>query len=123
MDGTGKCTISAGGDGVCMAIYEIDTADRTILDRCEGLGSGYNNFEFDDPEFGLCSAYIADKNSIDQSVVPVDWYKAYVLLGCEFNRFPHAYIDQVRRLRTCIDSDAERSRREWQLVEMIRNGS
>jgi hypothetical protein len=121
VDGTGKCTISEGGEGVCLAIYEIESAERTILDRCEGLGSGYNHFQFDDPEFGVCSAYIADEGSIDHSLMPVDWYKEYVLLGCEFNRFPRHYIDTVRRLRTCSDSDADRSRLEWQLVEEIRN--
>ena len=76
-----------------------------------------------DPSFGECVTYVADKSSIDESLTPVDWYKEYVLLGCEFNRFPDDYVERIRNAPCSEDSDEQRSRIEWGLVEKIRNGT
>jgi hypothetical protein len=119
VDGTGKCTISEDGDGVYVAVYEIATAEEVILDRCEGLGSGYNSLTLEVPGFGWCKSYIADEGAIDESLVPTDWYREYVLLGCEFNQFPEDYIARVRKVECCQDPDPQRSRKEWELVESI----
>jgi len=120
-DGTGKCTISRNGKGVYLAIFEIDLADKIKLDRCEGLGYGYNNLMFNDSIFGECVTYVADKSSIDESLTPVDWYKEYVLLGCQFNQFPNDYVERIRNVPSSEDSDEQRSRIEWGLVEKIRD--
>jgi len=122
-DGTGKCTISRNGDGIYLAIFEIDNSERVELDRCEGLGCGYNNLTIDDPNFGVCTAYIADERSVDESLIPVDWYKEFVILGCEYNRFPHDYVEWVRNTQSCEDSDKQRRQTEWALVEEIRRGN
>ena len=122
-DGTGKCTISRDGEGVYLAIFEIDISEQVKLDRCEGLGYGYNDLILNDPQFGACTTYVADKGSIDESSTPVDWYKEYVLLGCEFNRFPYDYVERVRSTQSCEDLDKQRGRTEWKLVEEIRNST
>jgi len=122
-DGTGKCTIFRDGEGVYLAIFEIDTSEKVKLDRCEGLGYGYNDLTLNVPQFGACMTYVADEGSIDESLTPVDWYKEYVLLGCEFNRFPYDYIERVRNIQSCEDFDKQRGRTEWELVEEIRNST
>ena len=122
-DGTGKCTISRDGEGVYLAIFEIDISEKVKLDRCEGLGYGYNDLMLDDPNFGECTTYSADKGSIDGSLIPVDWYKEYVVLGCEYNQFPYDYVERVRNIQSCEDLDKLRGRAEWKLVEKIRNST
>ena len=106
-----------------MAIFDIDCSERQDLDLCEGLGIGYNELTFDDPEFGKVVTYVADTGSIDVSLLPVDWYKEYVLLGCEYNRFPRDYVDRFRAVPSCIDSDELRSQAEWRVIEEIRNST
>lgn len=122
-DGTGKCTIARGGTGVYLAIFDIDCSERQDLDLCEGLGIGYKELTFDDPKFGNVVTYVADKGSIDGSLLPLDWYKEYVLLGCEYNGFPPDYVERFRAVPSCIDSDDTRSEAEWSVVEEIRNGT
>jgi hypothetical protein len=122
-DGTGKCSIARGGAGVFLAIYEIDLAEKWKLDLAEGLGSGYDEISITVPDYGDCLAYVADEGAIDEALHPVDWYREMVIVGCEFNQFPTYYLQAIKAIESRPDTDDQRSRREWELVEKLRNGT
>ncbi len=122
-DGTGKCSIARGGAGVFLAIFEIDSAEKQKLDGVEGLGYGYNEITISVPDYGDCLTYVADEGATDEALHPVDWYREMVIVGCEFNQFPSEYLQAIKATKTCRDTDDQRSRREWALVEELRNGT
>jgi hypothetical protein len=120
-DGSGKCDICIGGPGVYLAIYEVAKSERSTLDRVEGLGYGYNRHEIQLDEFGVCSTYIAAPEAVDETLLPLDWYREYVIIGARFHRFADSYIASIESLRAARDSDSDRAAREWMHVEEIRN--
>jgi len=123
IDGSGKCSICIGNHGVHIAVFEIKSSQKADLDRIEGLGKGYTELQFRDPDFGLCMAYIADPAAIDESLRPMNWYKELVLIGCRSNEFPDEYIRKIEDIETIEDSDNVRSREQWRIVEEIRKGT
>jgi len=108
---------------VFLAIYEIDLAEKRKLDLAEGLGSGYNEITISVPDYGDCLTYIADEAATDEALHPIDWYREMVIVGCEYNQFPSDYLQAIRATESCADTDDRRSRREWELVEELRNGT
>jgi hypothetical protein len=122
-DGSGKCNIVAGGSIVHVAIFAILESDRAKLDKCEGLGYGYDHKKIQIDEYGECSTYIAAANSIDDTLCPIDWYKEYVLRGARFHRFPDEYILALETQLTVTDADHERAQGEWKLIEKLCNGT
>lgn len=106
-----------------LAIYEIDLAEKWKLDLAEGLGSGYDEISITVPDYGDCLAYVADEGAIDEALHPVDWYREMVIVGCEFNQFPTYYLQAIKAIESRPDTDDQRSRREWELVEKLRNGT
>ena len=123
VDGSGKCTISRGGDGVHFAIYEIAESEKPLLDAIEGLGKGYDELTVELPEYGECQTYVAQAHVIDSRLVPMDWYKELVLLGCRANGFPDDYLQRIDTLSSIVDPDLERWREQWQLIAAIANGA
>lgn len=118
-DGSGKCNIVAGGSGVHIAIFELAESDRARLDRCEGLGFGYDHHTVQVDSYGACATYIAADNAIDDSLAPLDWYKEYVLRGAQFHGFPLEYISALERQAAVMDPDHDRGQREWQSIEKL----
>lgn len=122
-DQSGKCNILVGGDGIYIAIYEMNHADKIILDKIEGLGYGYSNCSLMVPEFGKCATYIADASHIDDVLRPYDWYKELVLAGTRKLGFPDDYIRTIEAIDARQDPDVARREDRWQTVEMIRTGT
>lgn len=120
LDGSAKCSITSGECGVHLAIFEIPDSERAFLDRCEGVGCGYDRCELDLDGFGACSSYVAAPVAEENTLRPTDWYKEMVVLGCRYNRFPEEYIASIERIPAIPDLDAERAAREWRLVEQLR---
>jgi hypothetical protein len=123
VDGSGKCTVRAGGNGVHFAIYEIALTEKPLLDSIEGLGKGYDDLAVALPGIGNCQTYVAREEVIDDSLAPMDWYKALVLLGCRAHDFPDEYVNQIEAVSSIYDPDIDRWREQWQLIEAINNGS
>lgn len=118
-DGSGKCNIVAGGDGVHAAIYRLSDADRVVLDRIEGLGYGYRAGTIDVPGFGRCHVYLGDPEYLDASLAPFDWYKALVLLGARHHRFPADYVEKIAATPAEEDPDAVRRAENERIVERV----
>lgn len=123
IDGSAKCNIANGGDGLHVAVYEIELSERAKLDRIEGLGNGYQEMTIHVPGYGDCWIYLAEDHAIDESLQPVDWYKEMVILGCIYHGFPVDYLRQIEVVQAYSDNDEERRQEEWSLVEILRNNT
>ena len=120
-DGSGKCNIVPGGDGVHLAIFDISPADKAVLDAIEGVGSGYLSRDLDVPGVGPCAAYVAQASHVDDSLLPYDWYRQLVLLGAQANGFPSSYVDGIRAVPGRADPDRRRVALNRRLIEAIGN--
>ncbi len=119
-DGSGKCNIMTGSEGVHVAIFDISTEDKTMLDKIEGVGQGYLKVELDVPDVGLCASYEAAATHIDDSLLPYDWYRELVLLGARAHRFPEAYIDAITAIPCRKDPNEGRRDMNRRTIEAIR---
>ena len=121
IDGSGKCSINHGDGIVHLAVFEIKAEEKVILDRCDGLGKGYEEISIDLHHFGSCLTYIANPAVVDETLRPTDWYKEMVLLGCRSHNFPKKYIRSIEISRSIEDRNVHRSRANWQIVGELRN--
>ena len=119
-DGSAKCNIVPNEQRIYLAIYEILEVERAILDELEGVGSGYDSTELEIDGFGACSTYVAEQGAIDEVLRPMDWYKEMVLLGCVVNEFPAFYVRSIEAVSTTEDSNENRAREQWKIVEELR---
>lgn len=118
-DDSGKCNIVGGGDGVHVAVYEVNTEDKLTLDRIEGVGFGYAEALLQVPGVGECHTYVAEESHVDEELLPYDWYRAMVLGGARFHGFPRDYLQVIESIGVWPDPDAERRAREWQRVNLF----
>ncbi len=119
-DGSAKCDIHETGrpeDCVWGVLYEIAHSERFLLDRAEGLGRGY---EFKTVEVRTSTtivtagAYYATQ--IADSLLPYDWYHAFVLGGADEHGLPEDYRAGLRSISVDLDPDAERRRKNFELL-------
>ncbi len=120
LDGSGKCNIVRGGDGVHIAVFDISSDDEIILDRIEGVGVGYAKIVLGVPGFGDCMSYAAQQTHIDDTLMPYDWYVELVLEGAHALRFPADYLNGIRAKEVRTDPDTDRRNRRWATVDMVR---
>ena len=120
-DGSAKCNIVPSDERIYLAVFEILEAERVVLDRFEGLGSGYESVRIEIAGFGTCSTYIADQGAVDEGLLPMDWYREMVLLGCLANDFPRFYLRSIETVSITEDSNEKRAREQWKIVEELRD--
>jgi hypothetical protein len=117
-DGSAKCDAFHTGraaDEIMGVLFEIDCAERVLLDQAEGLGKGYEEKEVSVVSMGGASVeaftYIA--THIDASLRPYSWYVNHVLAGAREAGLPAGYIDaRIGAVRSVEDDDEERDARE-----------
>jgi hypothetical protein len=119
-DQSAKCGITDCGQGLHVAIYEVDAADRKVLDTIEGVGKGYDIDEISVPGFGKCFTYVASHTHIDELLQPFDWYREMVLLGCLRHAFPATYCERIAALPVIEDPHPVRRDRNWSTVDVLR---
>jgi len=122
-DGSGKCNILSGGDGIHVAIFDISAEDKLTLDGIEGLGLGYSEILLNVPDIGDCASYVADESHIDGSLDPYDWYKELVLLGARAHGFPVDYLNRISSFPARQDPDPSRRISRWKTVELVKAGT
>ena len=119
-DRSAKCGFSDCGEGMHVAVYEVQDADRKILDAIEGVGKGYDVDEIGVPGFGKCFTYVAAHTHIDELLRPFDWYREMVLLGCLRHAFPATYCERIAALPVIEDPDTARRKKNWRTVDLLR---
>jgi hypothetical protein len=98
-------------------LYEIAMAEKPLLDQAEGLGRAYE-YKTLRVQVGEqhveAGAYIALE--VDDTLLPYDWYLAFVLAGAEEHGLPGSYASGLRALSTVIDPDTERRERNLAIL-------
>ena len=115
-DGSAKCGIESGGDGIHVAVFNVSEDERGRLDEIEGVGHGYQQIAIEVPGFGCCFAYEATPSHICAGLPAYDWYREFVLLGCRFHGFPDDYVAEVAAKTVTFDADPTRRRRNWGVI-------
>jgi gamma-glutamylcyclotransferase (GGCT)/AIG2-like uncharacterized protein YtfP len=110
VDGSAKCDIEytrVGEDRVHGVVYEIPVDDKNVLDRYEGLGSGYEDRQVSIVLPGddtiIASTYFA--THIDASLKPFHWYKEHVLRGAYEHTLPGDYVEAIEAVHSIPDPD------------------
>lgn len=117
-DFSGKCNIvPCLHHTLYAAIYNMSPTAMARLDRYEGAGAGYDRTWIEVDQFGECVTYVAASEYIDETLTPFSWYKALVILGCEYLSFPKPYTEAIRALSAKADLDGERHIANMQLVD------
>jgi hypothetical protein len=126
-DGSGKATlVAAEGTRVPGVIFEIDLAERSELDRHEGLGSGYRRDDallIDDAARGgiaRTSSYLG--TSLDAQLKPFDWYLAIVIAGANHHGLDAGHIAALRATEFVEDANIDRKTRVAAIEAMRKHG-
>ena len=120
LDGSAKCDIVEADSDIHVAVFDIPFAEKPLLDKVEGLGSGYDEKQIAVPGFGDCQTYKAAETHIDPALTPYSWYKALVLVGSAFNNFTKRYIQSIQDVSDQRDPDEQRHAKNMALVEAMR---
>lgn len=121
VDGSGKCCLLSPGDGVWVAVYTFDRASKALLDDIEGVGRGYEIATLNVPRFGTCYTYAAAPGYVDDRLLPYDWYRDLVILGCDKLGFPADYVQRIKDQPCTPDPDDARAAENRRLVAALQN--
>lgn len=116
-DGSGKCDAYECGNAdkvVFGALFEISEIDKPVLDRAEGLGSGYQekNVVLVDDHGTETDGTTYYATSIDADLTPYCWYLRHVLVGATEASLPGDYIARLEAIACIEDPDRDRDARE-----------
>ncbi|ERN40434.1 hypothetical protein KR51_00029750 [Rubidibacter lacunae KORDI 51-2] len=120
-DGSAKCDIRETGrpdDFVWGILFEIASAEKSVLDRAEGLGCGYEYKTVSLFAQGLAieaGTYYA--THIDVSLRPFDWYLSFVLAGAREHGLPSTYLSALTSISAVNDPDVDRRKRNLALLQ------
>lgn len=116
-DGSAKCDAWYTGDPdhtVYGLIYRMAADEKLLLDRCEGLGQGYEikhvSLKADGEE--SVNAFFYYATDIQSGLQPYDWYKEHVLAGARFAGLPAPYLNRIAAVEACPDPEHSRRNRE-----------
>ena len=112
-DESGKCDIEItvnSTDRVYGVVFEISSAEKSNLDREEGLRKGYKEEQVLvvalNGKTYKAIGYVATKK--DPTLRPYDWYKAFVIAGAKEHKLPTEYVEWLRTFDSQPDPDAKR---------------
>ena len=122
-DGSSKANIiktDVPAEFVWGVLFSIDSSEKTLLDKAEGLGKGYNEGTltfFDETNNSyVAQIYIADSSSIDTTLLPYDWYKEFIVSGAIQNKLPAEYILQLQSIACIRDHDEARRIKNYSIL-------
>lgn len=117
VDCSGKCSIVAtesATDAVHGILFDVADDQIDALDRAEGVGYGYQRDEITimlDGAETKVFVYVAEKNAIDEALVPYRWYYDLVLAGAEQHALPNNYVAGLRAIPFTQDPKVDRKSR------------
>jgi len=101
-------------------LFTIDSDEKALLDKAEGLGKGYNEdtLTFFDKVNNSYAAqvYIADSKAIDDALLPYDWYNEFIVTGAIQNKLPAEYILQLQSISCIRDHDEARRTKNYSIL-------
>jgi len=123
-DLSAKCNAVCSGDlahKLLGALFLMSASEKPILDGIEG--AGYVVSEITVEHAGTVQQafmYVAEDEYIDNSLLPYQWYKDFVLLGASFLNFPDHHLRLIDAVVAVEDGDAERHARNEQVLKLMR---
>ncbi len=123
IDNSGKCNIIETGQDIdCVhgVVFEMAKSDLHRLDAAEG--ESYEKSEIvlqGEVEQHRAFVYIGREAYIDTDLKPFDWYKAIVVEGARSHNLPDEYILNLNAVVAKKDSDQERSKNNFKIIESI----
>ena len=114
-DGSGKGNLVAAASARAWGrLYRLSPQERTVLDRIEGLGQGYEVqwLTVVDRQGTRHQALTYLALITDDRLLPFDWYKTHLVIGAREAGLPPAYRFVLDNLVSCEDPDRQRYRRE-----------
>jgi gamma-glutamylcyclotransferase len=119
-DNSAKCNALYTGeanDVLFGVLYAINAVEKQILDNIEG--PRYDNQSI--IATGLCgtqySAYCYVANTLDNALLPFDWYVKHVLTGAQEAQLPDYYLAQIEQQAVISDSDLARAAKEFSIYK------
>nr|WP_277347541.1 gamma-glutamylcyclotransferase family protein [Wenzhouxiangella sp. XN79A] len=118
-DDTGKCDVVPTGrptDHVHGVAWRIRSAERPALDFHEELDTGYTAEAVRilvNRRVRLARTYRAIPT--DASLLPLDWYKRFVVEGAREHALPEHWIASLHRASVMRDDDAPRRNRNLRI--------
>lgn len=122
-DGSAKANIvktNISGELVWGVLFNIDSKEKPLLDKAESLRLGYNEdtLTFFDQLSNSYSGqvYIADSKSINNHLLPFDWYKEFIVTGGIQNQLPADYISKLQSIPCVPDPDEKRRLQNYSIL-------
>lgn len=112
IDGSGKCTTTSGRsvtDCVIGALFALRDDELGALDAAEGPAYGRKTTVFSLGGSDLVGFYYeAHDYSLDNDLLPFDWYRNLVVVGARYHKLPAAYVATLKNVPTQRDSNQDR---------------
>lgn len=106
-------------DRVEGVVFEIDNDDLARLDKIEGVGNGYEKIAV--TVIGANNkkiiAFMYSATSINESLLPYDWYKKHVLEGAKSAGLSSSYIKKIEQIHSIKDPDRNRDKLEVKIYQ------
>ena len=125
VDGSAKadaCYTGRPRDQVHGVVYQLAAEEFPVLDRIEGLGSGYRLCTVE-VSWGGASLeaflYRAEDGHVSPELRPFQWYRDLVWRGASYHGMPAEYVESIRRVPAVADPEAGRARRHADLLEAM----
>ncbi len=115
-DGSAKCSVRKTDQADALVygvVYQLNEAEKSILDDIEGPRYDCVDItvELIDGEQLAAHCYIA--NTLDESLLPFDWYLQHVHRGALEAGVPNHYSEAILARASCDDPDKTRAAREF----------
>lgn len=128
-DQSGKCTFhetNNNEDTLYGVLYKITPEGKAILDKIEGVGTGYDEKELIVPVANTelnAYTYQANPNHLNSALAPFDWYKQLVLTGAHFHNLPESYITSINEVVATQDPNPTRTKENLARIEEMQQFS
>ena len=121
-DGSAKCDVYETGlkeDRTYGVVYRVSLHQRSILDRYEGLGQGYDlkSVEVNNLNCEAISVQTYVATDIDPGMMPFCWYRHHVIHGATDFKLPFEYCRKLQQIQCVVDSNQKRHRLEMSVYE------
>ena len=126
VDGSSKADAYHTGDPASLlhgVVYELSPGDFPVLDRIEGVGSGYRlaNVQVRCDGHSLeAFLYVATESHVSPGLLPYQWYRDLVWTGAAFHGMPADYVTGIREHASMADPDPSRAGRHAELLQALR---
>lgn len=124
-DGSAKANLRpAPGTGMhaWAALHALDAGQWRVLDRCEGLGHGYETLRFDvlvDGRIMPALAYLSPSQWTSDDMRPFDWYRDLIVAGARYLGVPEADVARIAATPSVTDPVNARAGERFRLLREL----